>query len=66
VISYTLKTIRATELAELVRKAAQGESILHPSVAVRVIQEIREAKRNVPLAFAERARGPAIGSGGQF
>jgi two-component system, NarL family, response regulator LiaR len=47
-ISYTLKTIRATELAELVRKAAQGESILHPSVAVRVIQEVREARRSVP------------------
>lgn len=52
-VSYTLKTIRSTELAEIVRKAAQGESILHPSVAVRVIQEVRQAKRSVPPAFAE-------------
>jgi len=52
-LSYTLKDIRSTELAEMVRKAAQGESVLHPRIATRVIQEVREARRKVPSAFAE-------------
>ncbi|HZT99801.1 MAG TPA: response regulator transcription factor [Ktedonobacteraceae bacterium] len=52
-LSYTLKAIRPGELAEIVRKAAQGESVLHPRVAARVIQEVREAARAVPPAFAD-------------
>lgn len=52
-LSYALKEIRSGELADIVRKAAQGESVLHPRVAARVIQEVREAKRNVPPAFAD-------------
>ncbi len=52
-ISYILKDIRSSELAEIVRKAAQGESVLHPRVAARVIQEVRQAKRAVPAPFAE-------------
>lgn len=52
-ISYMLKDIRSSELAEIVRKAAQGESVLHPRVAARVIQEVRQAKRAVPAPFAE-------------
>ncbi|HKD77046.1 MAG TPA: response regulator transcription factor [Ktedonobacterales bacterium] len=52
-ISYTLKDIHSTELAEVIRRAAQGESTLHPRVAARVIQEVREAKPQVPAAFAD-------------
>ncbi|MBA2288334.1 MAG: response regulator transcription factor [Ktedonobacteraceae bacterium] len=52
-LSYTLKDIRSVELAEIVRKAARGEAVLHPQVAARVIQEVREAKRSIPPAFAE-------------
>jgi NarL family two-component system response regulator LiaR len=52
-ISYTLKDIRPGELVEIVRKAAEGESVLHPRVASRLIQEVRQAKRTVPPAFAE-------------
>jgi NarL family two-component system response regulator LiaR len=51
--SYTLKDIRSTELVEIIRKAAQGESVLHPRVATRVIHEVREAKRAVPPSFAD-------------
>jgi NarL family two-component system response regulator LiaR len=51
--SYTLKDIRSGELAEIIRKAAQGESILHPHVAARVIQEVRNAKRTVSPAFQD-------------
>jgi NarL family two-component system response regulator LiaR len=52
-ISYTLKDIRPLELVEIVRKASQGESVLHPRVAARLIHEVRQAKRTVPPAFAE-------------
>jgi NarL family two-component system response regulator LiaR len=52
-ISYTLKDLRPAELVEIVRKAAAGESVLHPRVASRLIQEVRQAKRAVPPAFAE-------------
>ncbi len=52
-ISYTLKDIRPAELIEIVRKAAAGESVLHPRVASRLIQEVRQARRTVPPAFAE-------------
>jgi NarL family two-component system response regulator LiaR len=52
-ISYTLKDIRSADLAEIVRKAAEGESVLHPRVAARVIQEVRQARRAVPAPFAE-------------
>jgi NarL family two-component system response regulator LiaR len=48
-----LKDIRSADLADVIRKAAQGESVLHPRVAARVVQEVREAKRTVPPAFAE-------------
>lgn len=52
-ISYTLKDIRSAELAEIIRKAARGESVLHPRVATRVIEEVRRAKQSVPPAFAD-------------
>ncbi len=52
-LSYLLKDIRPRELAEGIRKAARGESMLHSRIAARMIQEVREAKRKVPPAFAE-------------
>jgi len=52
-ISYTLKDLRPGELVDIVRKAAEGESVLHPRVAARLIHEVRQAKRTVPPAFAE-------------
>jgi DNA-binding NarL/FixJ family response regulator len=52
-LSYTLKDIRREDLVEIIRKAAQGESVLHPRVATRVIQEVRNAKENIPPAFAD-------------
>ncbi len=51
--SYTLKDIHPTELVEAVRKAARGESVLHPRVASRLVQEVREFKPVVPAAFAD-------------
>ncbi len=52
-ISYVLKDVSPDELAETVRKAARGESVLHPRVASRVVQELRGAKRDTPNLFQE-------------
>jgi NarL family two-component system response regulator LiaR len=38
-ISYLLKDVKAGELVEAIRRAAQGEATLHPRIAARVIKE---------------------------
>jgi NarL family two-component system response regulator LiaR len=40
-ISYLLKDVKASELTEAIRRAAQGEATLHPRVAARVIRQFR-------------------------
>ncbi len=52
-LSYVLKDIGPDELADTVRKAARGESMLHPRVASRVVQELRGAKRDTPNLFTD-------------
>lgn len=52
-LSYVLKDIDPDELADTIRKAARGESTLHPRVATRVVQEMRGAKRNTPNLFTD-------------
>jgi NarL family two-component system response regulator LiaR len=52
-LSYVLKDVSPEELVATVRKAARGESVLHPRVAARVVQEIRGATRDVPNLFLE-------------
>jgi NarL family two-component system response regulator LiaR len=52
-LSYVLKDISPEELAETVRKAARGESVLHSRVASRVVQELRGTKRDIPNLFTE-------------
>lgn len=52
-LSYVLKDVNPDELAETIRKAAKGESVLHPRVASRVVQEIRGAKGDTPNLFLE-------------
>src|SRR2546429_9197329 len=47
-LSYVLKDIGPDELADIVRKAARGESVLHPRVASRVVQELRGTRRDTP------------------
>jgi NarL family two-component system response regulator LiaR len=37
-ISYLLKDVKAAELVEAIRRAAQGEATLHPRIAARVIK----------------------------
>jgi NarL family two-component system response regulator LiaR len=42
-LSYMLKDVGTEELAHAVRKAAQGEAMMHPQVAARVVQELQGA-----------------------
>jgi NarL family two-component system response regulator LiaR len=50
-LSYVLKEIGPSELAEAVRKAANGEATLHPRVASRVVRELHGARRGEPNVF---------------
>ncbi len=52
-LSYVLKDVGPEELADIVRKAARGESVLHPRVAARVVQEIRGARSDTPNLFTD-------------
>jgi two-component system, NarL family, response regulator LiaR len=52
-ISYVLKDIGMDDLVDAIRKAANGEAVLHPRVAERVIHEINGAKRAVYNPFTE-------------
>lgn len=52
-ISYLLKSVNMDELAEAIRRAAQGEASLHPRVAARVVQEIHGARRENANPYTE-------------
>ena len=52
-LSYILKDVSVSELAETIRKAARGESVLHPRVAARVVQEMHRERRDLPGLFNE-------------
>lgn len=52
-LSYVLKDIGPGELADVVRRAAQGEAVLHPRVAARLIQEVQGTRQDAPNAFHE-------------
>jgi NarL family two-component system response regulator LiaR len=52
-LSYLLKDVGPAELADAVRKAADGEAVLHPRVAARVVQELHGARQDLPNPFTE-------------
>ncbi len=52
-LSYVLKEVGPEELADVVRKAAQGEAVLHPRVAARLIQEVQGNRDTTPNPFTE-------------
>lgn len=52
-LSYVLKDVGPDELADAVRKAARGESVLHPRIAARVVQELRGTRRDTPNLFTD-------------
>jgi NarL family two-component system response regulator LiaR len=52
-LSYVLKDIGSTELADVVRKAAQGEAVINSCVAARLVQELRGSRDVSPNPFTE-------------
>ncbi len=52
-LSYVLKNIGSTELAEAVRKAARGEAVINPRVAARLVEEVRGNRDLTPDPFTE-------------
>jgi two-component system, NarL family, response regulator LiaR len=52
-LSYVLKDVSATELADAVRKAAEGDAVLHPRVAARVIRELQGRRDETLNPFTE-------------
>ena len=50
-LSYILKEVGPQELVEAVRKATDGEAVLHPRVAARVVRELHGARRDEPNVF---------------
>ena len=52
-LSYVLKDVGPAELADTIRMAARGESVLHPRVAARVVQEVRGSRRDMPNLFTD-------------
>jgi NarL family two-component system response regulator LiaR len=52
-LSYVMKDIQARDLADTIRQAHRGESILHPRIAARVVQELRGARKDTPNVFTE-------------
>lgn len=42
-LSYLLKDVGVDALADVIRRAARGEAVLHPQVAARVIRELQGA-----------------------
>ncbi|MAU01941.1 MAG: DNA-binding response regulator [Anaerolineaceae bacterium] len=52
-LSYLLKDIEPAALADAVRQAAQGEAVLHPRVAARVVQELHGSRQESANVFTE-------------
>ncbi|MCP4421504.1 MAG: response regulator transcription factor [Chloroflexi bacterium] len=52
-LSYLLKDIEPTALADAIRKAANGEAMLHPRVAARVVQELHGSRQEAANIFTE-------------
>ena len=52
-LSYVLKDVHPATLVEVVRQANRGESVLHPQVASRVIQEMHSATRGQPSLLSQ-------------
>lgn len=52
-ISYILKSSRMDEVANAIRLAAQGEAVLHPRVAARVLKELSGARGEEANPFVE-------------
>ena len=52
-LSYVLKDIGLSDLADAIRKAARGEVVMHPRIAARVVQELDGASHQDMASFAQ-------------
>ncbi len=52
-LSYVLKDIGPNELIETIRAAARGDATLHPEVARRLMQQVREDSDEPPAPLTE-------------
>src|SRR5512142_818866 len=52
-ISYLLKDVEPDELAEAIRKAAQGEAVLDSRVASRIVRELQGLRKDEVNPFTE-------------
>ncbi|MDQ5854517.1 MAG: response regulator transcription factor, partial [Chloroflexota bacterium] len=52
-LSYLLKDVSVDVLADAIRKAAQGEAVLHPRVAARVIKDLQGGLHDGPNPFTQ-------------
>jgi NarL family two-component system response regulator LiaR len=50
-VSYQLKDVGGAELVDTVRRAARGETVLHPRVAAGLVRTLRSDARPDPLAL---------------
>jgi NarL family two-component system response regulator LiaR len=51
---YLLKDVEPGELANAIRTVTQGEALLHPSVAAKLMQELAERDRSPATELTER------------
>lgn len=58
-LSYLLKDVSASELIEAVRKAAVGETVLHPRVALKMMQEIQQSEKQCEKSETDLSRSEA-------
>lgn len=52
-LSYLLKSVKAPELADAIRKAAAGEAVLHSQVASRLVKEVHGSRLAEINPFSE-------------
>jgi len=52
-ISYILKDMKMDKLVDVLQRAVQGEVTLHPRVAARVLQNLREDAAEQPQLFTD-------------
>jgi two-component system, NarL family, response regulator LiaR len=52
-LSYLLKDISLPDLAEAIRKAANGEVVMHPRIAARVVQELDGVSHQNMASYAQ-------------
>jgi len=53
-LSYILKECSGQELVTVIQKAAKGEATLHPRIATRVVQAVRDVGSDILLQLSER------------